>query len=104
MDTSRPTETPAMHRLAAPRTTENFSLAGTTIQASKPHPYPFWAPRFWHGMSHGPWVRLLARNRFAISPSAWFLAASVNSATILNSFAGVFTKLVFSHRARATKL
>lgn len=104
MDSPRPTETPAMHRVAEPRTTENLSLAATTVQVSKPHPYPFWAPRFWHGMSHGPWLRLLARNRFAISPSAWFLAASVNSATILNSFAGVFTQLVFSHRARATKL
>jgi hypothetical protein len=93
-----------MHRVADPRAAENFNVAAATIQASKPHPYPFWAPRFWHGMGHGTWLKLLARNRFAISPSCWFLAASINSATILNSFAGVFTRLMFSHRAQATRL
>lgn len=71
---------------------------------SKPQPYPFWAPRFWHGMGHGTWLKLLLRNRFSISPSAWFLASTINSATIFNSFASVFTKLMFEHRARATQL
>jgi LPS sulfotransferase NodH len=55
-------------------------------------------------MGHGTWLKLLARNRFAISPSCIPLALSVNSATVLNSFASVFTKLMFAHRARATKL
>ncbi|MGD9636325.1 MAG: sulfotransferase, partial [Pirellulales bacterium] len=82
----------------------SVSHAHGAAHASKPHPYPFWAPRFWHGMGHGTWLKLLARNRFSISPSCLPLALSINTATVLNSFAGVFTRLMFTHRANATKL
>jgi hypothetical protein len=71
---------------------------------SRPHAYPFWAPRFWHGMGFPPWLKLLARNRFAVSPSRIPMAVSITNATMLNSFAGVFDQLLFSHRARSTKL
>ena len=67
---------------------------------SKPHAYPIWAPRFWHGMGFPTWFKLLARNRFAISPSRIPMAASITNATVLNSFAGVFAQLMFGHRVR----
>jgi len=72
--------------------------------ASRPHAYPFWAPRFWHGMGFATWFRLLARNRFAVSPSLTPMALSITGAANLNSFAGVFDRLLFGHIARATKL
>ena len=28
--------------------------------------YPLWAPRFWHGMRLGDYLRMLARNKFHI--------------------------------------
>ena len=33
------------------------------------HPLAWYMPRFWHGMRLSTWLRELARNRFAISPS-----------------------------------
>ena len=84
--------------------TDHRTTPPATSTVSKPHAYPIWAPRFWHGMGFSTWLRLLARNRFAISPSRIPLAASVTSATLLNSFAGVFAQLMFGHKVRSTKL
>lgn len=80
------------------------AAAPAAAGATKPHAYPVWAPRFWHGMGFPTWFKLLARNRFAISPSRVPLAASVTNATVLNMFGGVFSKLMFGHRVEATKL
>ncbi len=68
------------------------------------HRYPYWAPRFWHGMDLFTWLRLLARNRFAVSPTRLPLAAMITSTSLLNSFAGVFDRLLFGHRVRRAKL
>lgn len=99
MNTSRVPETSSMHTVVDP-TSDTTAPAAST----KPHPYPIWAPRFWHGMGLPAWLKLLARNRFAISPSRISMAASITNTTVLNSFAGVFAELMFGHRARATKL
>ncbi len=72
--------------------------------ASRPHAYPFWAPRFWHGMGLPTWLKLVARNRFAVSPSRIPMALSITNATMLNSFAGVFDQLLFGHKVRSTQL
>ncbi len=102
-----------MHVAADPRTTSKAaavapasSSASMSVSAgsSKPHAYPIWAPRFWHGMGFGTWFKLLARNRFAISPSRLPMALSITNATVLNSFASVFTELMYGHKVRATKL
>ncbi len=99
MEDSRVGESPVMHVTAEPR-----NAAPIATPAAKPHAYPIWAPRFWHGMGFGTWFKLLARNRFAISPSRIPMALSITNATILNSFAGVFTQLMYGHRVRATRL
>ena len=31
--------------------------------------YPITAPRFWHGLRFGDYLKLLARNKFAIHPA-----------------------------------
>jgi hypothetical protein len=66
--------------------------------------YPRWAPRFWHGMDFFTWMRLYARNRFAAAPIRLSMVASVTASSMLNSFASVFEKLLFSHRLRRTTL
>jgi omega-hydroxy-beta-dihydromenaquinone-9 sulfotransferase len=68
------------------------------------HKYPYWAPRFWHGMTLGTWLPLLARNHFAVSPNRLPIAASITATSVLNSFASVFDHLMFSYRSRATRL
>ncbi|TWU00840.1 sulfotransferase family protein [Stieleria varia] len=35
------------------------------------HPYPFWAPRFWHGMRPLTWIGLLREGGFRVHPSRW---------------------------------
>ena len=49
------------------------------------NPYHFWVARFWHGMLFGPWMRLLARNRFHVSPTRLPLAATITCGTVFNS-------------------
>jgi hypothetical protein len=68
------------------------------------HSYPFWAMRFWHGMDFFTWLKLLARNQFAVSPSRWPLAASITATSAINFFCGAFNELLLSHRIRKTRL
>ncbi|MHB8861204.1 MAG: sulfotransferase family protein [Pirellulaceae bacterium] len=49
------------------------------------HPYPFWSPRFWHGMRFGDWMRLLAENRFRIHPIRWTMVILISLITPFNS-------------------
>jgi hypothetical protein len=55
-------------------------------------------------MRAGTWLSLLARNRFAVSPARWPLAASIVATGFLNSFAGLFDRMLFTHRVRSTRL
>jgi hypothetical protein len=66
--------------------------------------YPYWAPRFWHGMRLSTWLRLLWQNRCAVSPSRWPLVAGITATAALNSFGNVFEELLFGHLIRRTKL
>lgn len=44
-----------------------------------------WIPRFWDGMTARAWLRLLARNRFAVSPDRWPMAAVITGVSLFNS-------------------
>lgn len=55
-------------------------------------------------MGLGTWLRLLARNRFAVSPKRLPIAATISNCALLNSFATVFDRLMLSHLVRKTKL
>jgi hypothetical protein len=78
--------------------------ARPTYSTEPPRAYPAWAPRFWNGMDFITWMRLLVRNRFAVSPSRLPLAAWITGTSTLNSFAGVFDRLMFNHVVRRTQL
>ena len=71
------------------------TAARSSYSVEPPRTYPAWAPRFWHGMDFFTWMRLLARNRFAVSPNRLPLATWITVASVLNSFAGVFDRLMF---------
>ena len=52
--------------------------------------YPFYTPRFWHGMRPATWWRLLRSGRFAVSPSRWPMVFGVSSFVPVNAMlAGV---------------
>ena len=78
--------------------------AAPTYSTSPPRAYHPWTPRFWNGMDFSTWMRLLARNRFAVSPSCLPLAASITASSALNTFANVFARLMYSHKVRNTRL
>lgn len=66
--------------------------------------YPAWAPRFWHGMSTGDWLRVLARNRFRIHPLRLGLAFTITCATPVNSVLRQLTQWFYGKKIEATKI
>ncbi|HEY2147588.1 MAG TPA: sulfotransferase [Pirellulales bacterium] len=63
----------------------------------KGNKYPFWAPKFWHGMTLPVWLRLVARNRFAFSPRGLPPAFAITIVSVINSMASGLQWL-FRHR------
>lgn len=51
------------------------------------HAYPWWSPRFWHGMPLHVWLPLVAAHRAQASPSRWGLMATITMASAFNSLA-----------------
>jgi omega-hydroxy-beta-dihydromenaquinone-9 sulfotransferase len=44
-----------------------------------------WCPRFWEGSDFFAWLRLLWRNRLAVEPQVWYIAAIVSCKSFLNT-------------------
>jgi hypothetical protein len=66
--------------------------------------YPFWTPRFWHGMTIGTWWKLLVRHRFRVAPLRWGLVCTVTPVTIGNSLVGAVQRLLFDREVDRLKL
>jgi hypothetical protein len=66
--------------------------------------YPFWAPKFWHGMTLPIWLRFIARNRFAFSPRGVPIALAITLVSIINSAASFLQWLFLSRRIARTKI
>jgi len=49
------------------------------------HPYPFWSPRFWHGMTLGVWLKLLWRNKFRVAWQRWPMAVAITLVSVFNT-------------------
>ncbi len=78
--------------------------ANGRVAAAAPHAdlnsYPLFAFRIWYGMTVSAWLALLARNRFAVSPTriAFGLFGFVSS--FVNSSLNIVQRLVFARRVR----
>jgi hypothetical protein len=68
------------------------------------HPLAWYMPRFWHGMRFSTWIRELARNRFAISPSRIPMACSITCFTMLNSALSALERVVYGRRIDRAQL
>ena len=44
-----------------------------------------WAPRVWEGCDFFTWLRLLARNRFAVEPKYLYIAVIVTIVSLLQT-------------------
>ena len=76
----------------------------TPRKTSRINSYPSWAPRFWHGMLLGDWLRLVAKNRLRIHPLRIGLACTVTGLTAFNSLMSRVEKLCYRDAAKKTEL
>ena len=64
----------------------------------------FWYPRFWDGMSIGPWFSLATKNRFSFSPSCFPMAAIVSQLSVVNSTLRLLQKMIYGRKIARTKI
>src|SRR5579859_1892922 len=63
-----------------------------------------WAPRIWEGCNLPAWVRLLARNRFAVHPAYWYIAAIVSAVSTGHTLVRFFQEAFYRHAIRRTRI
>ncbi len=66
--------------------------------------HPFYILRLWQGMTAGVLLRILARNRFAVSPKRLAMVALGLVYAVLNSAGSLIQTIVFARRIRACTL
>jgi hypothetical protein len=79
-------------------------MSPTAKKKPKHNSYPWWAPRFWHGMRLGDWLGLLARNRFRLNPLWYHTAAAITFFAAGNSVAAGLQSLLYHRRVRETEI
>src|ERR1041384_3550490 len=76
----------------ASKITSPRSAGGTPTPANPAkldaNPYPWYSPRFWHGMRPGTWWSLCAAHGFRFHPIRWPMAFLVGLITPFNSVMG----------------
>jgi hypothetical protein len=65
---------------------------------------PEWAPRIWEGCEFFGWLRLLARNRFAVPPSYWYLVVIITIMSFWNTILRLTQQAIFGRAVRNTTL
>ena len=68
------------------------------------NPYPWYSPRFWHGMRPGTFWSLCARHRFRFHPIRWPMVFLVGLTTPVNSLLALFQHLWYGKAIAAAKL
>jgi len=86
-----------------------MTAAGETETSSKPkkqrlNSYPFYSPRFWHGMRFGDWMKLLMRHRFRIHPIRWAMACLITPVSMMNSCLALLQSMIYGKRIAQTEL
>jgi hypothetical protein len=67
-------------------------------------PRPEWTPRIWEGCDFFAWMRLLARNRFAVHPSCLYIAVVVTVVSIYHSLLRFLQEAWLGGRIRRTRI
>jgi hypothetical protein len=68
------------------------------------NPYPWYSPRFWHGMRPLSWWGMCARHGFRIHPIRWPMAFLISVITPFNSFMGAVQRGWYGRRIDATEI
>ena len=67
-------------------------------------PRPEWTPRIWEGIGFFAWIRLLARNRFAVDFSCLYIAAVVTFVSIFHSILRLLQEACYGGQIRRTQI
>ena len=78
---------------AAPAADSASSLPAKKPAKLKANPYPWYSPRFWHGMRPGAWWAMCARHRFRIHPIRWPMAFLIGLITPINTALWIVQRL-----------
>jgi omega-hydroxy-beta-dihydromenaquinone-9 sulfotransferase len=85
----------------------------TAVSQEKPKPlkkklklntYPFYSPRFWHGMCFGDWWQTLRRGGFRIHPLRVFMAFLITIFSLGNSVCAWLQRLIYGRKIAATEI
>ena len=63
-----------------------------------------WSPRIWEGCDFLGWLRLLARNRFAVHPAYIYIAVIITIMSFWNTMLRWWQQMVFGKQVRDTRL
>lgn len=66
--------------------------------------YPWYSPKFWHGMGAATWFRLVAENRASVSPTRLRILLTVSVICGFNSIGRLLTEWLYRHQIRSTEL
>jgi hypothetical protein len=70
---------------------------------AKPNPYPWFSPRFWHGMRPGSWWKLCWQHRFRIHPLRWPMAVLVSLINPWNAILGAAQRVGYGRQIDQTQ-
>src|SRR6266496_5562003 len=99
-----------MTKLASHRTgdkpTPTGSTGGTPPKPEKldANPYPWYSPRFWHGMRPGSWWAMCEQHGFRIHPIRWPMAFLISVITPFNSVMGAAQRVWYGRRIETTEI
>jgi len=85
-------------------TKEKKSTSGDEGQKGDLNAYPFWSPRFWHGMRAGAYFKMMLKNGCRVHPLRMPMAVLLVPITCGNSAMRALQSLVYSRRIAATEL
>src|SRR5262245_59070062 len=68
------------------------------------NPYPWYSPRFWHGMRPGDWWAMCARHGFRIHPIRWPMAFLIGLITPINAVMGVAQRVRYGRLIEQTPI
>jgi hypothetical protein len=79
-------------------------ISAEYAELARSNRYPFYVLRLFLGLPAPAWFRLLARNRFLVSPSRIPYALLVSVGAIINSVLNFIQRLIFGKRIAATNI
>jgi omega-hydroxy-beta-dihydromenaquinone-9 sulfotransferase len=75
-----------------------------TIKSAKPAREQKWAPRIWQGCLASAWLRLLARNRFAVDWTCSYIAVVVTIVSCFHTLLRFLQQLIFGRAVARTSI